>query len=141
MRKRADSLGGRGFTLIEVVVAMAILGVGLVVMIELFSGGLRLERTSEEFSQAVNYARMKMEEISLQEKIEEGAQSGQFDKFFRWETEWRRIDVLPLEKVQGLTLPIDLFQLRVNVFWKSGSKERSTGVETYRAIKRQELSG
>ncbi len=141
MRKRADSLGNRGFTLIEVVVAMAILGVGLVVMIELFSGGLRLERTSEEFSQAVNYARMKMEEISLQEKIEKGRQSGQFDKFFRWETEWRRIDVLPLEKVQGLTLPIELFQLRVNVFWKSGSKERSTGVETYRAIKRQELSG
>lgn len=141
MRKQTDSLRDRGFTLIEVVVAMAILGVGLVVIIELFSGGLRLEKTSEEFSQAVNYARMKMEEISLQEKIEEGTQSGQFDKFFRWETEWKRIDVLPPEKVQAFTLPIELFQLRVNVFWKSGSKERSTGVETYRAIRRQELSG
>jgi len=141
MHKRANGLRDRGFTLIEVVVAMAVLGVGLVVIIELFSGGLRLERTSEEFSQAVNFARMKMEEISLQEKIEEGTQSGQFDKFFRWETEWKRIDVLPLEKVQESTLPIELFQLRVNVFWKSGSKERSTGVETYRAIKREDLTG
>ncbi len=141
MHKRANGLRDRGFTLIEVVVAMAVLGVGLVVIIELFSGGLRLERTSEEFSQAVNFARMKMEEINLQEKIEEGTQSGQFDKFFRWETEWKRIDVLPLEKVQESTLPIELFQLRVNVFWKSGSKERSTGVETYRAIKREDLTG
>ena len=141
MPKRANLLRDRGFTLIEVVVAMAVLGVGLVVIIELFSGGLRLERTSEEYSQAVNYARMKMEEISLQEKIEEGTQSGQFDKFFRWETEWKRIDVLPLEKVQEFPLPIELFQLRVNVFWKSGSKERSTGVETYRAIKREDLTG
>lgn len=32
-----------GFTLIEVVVALAILGIGLVVIIELFGGGLRLE--------------------------------------------------------------------------------------------------
>ena len=141
MPKRANLLRDQGFTLIEVVVAMAVLGVGLVVIIELFSGGLRLERTSEEYSQAVNYARMKMEEISLQEKIEEGTQSGQFDKFFRWETEWKRIDVLPLEKVQEFPLPIELFQLRVNVFWKSGSKERSTGVETYRAIKREDLTG
>ena len=141
MPKRANLLRDQGFTLIEVVVAMAVLGVGLVVIIELFSGGLRLERTSEEYSQAVNYARMKMEEISLQEKIEEGTQSGPFDKFFRWETEWKRIDVLPLEKVQEFPLPIELFQLRVNVFWKSGSKERSTGVETYRAIKREDLTG
>jgi general secretion pathway protein I len=138
---KTAALRDRGFTLIEVVIAMAILGVGLVVIIELFSGGLRLERTSEEVSQAVNYARMKMEELSLQEKIEEGIQSGQFNKIFRWETECKKVDVLPPEKVQDITLPIELFQVRVNVFWKSGSKERSTGIETYRAIKRQELPG
>ena len=141
MRSKAGSGGERGFTLIEVVVAMAVLGVGLVVIIELFSGGLRLEKTSEEYSQAVSYARMKMEEISLQEKIEEGVQSGQFDKFFRWETEWKRIDVLAPEKIQDISLPIELFQLRVKVFWKAGAKERSAGVETYRAIKREELPG
>ena len=54
----------RGFTLIEIVVAIAILGIGLVVIIELFGGGLRLERTSEEYTKAVGYTSMKMEEIS-----------------------------------------------------------------------------
>ena len=34
----------QGFLLLEVVLALAILGVGLTVIIELFSGGLRLAR-------------------------------------------------------------------------------------------------
>jgi prepilin-type N-terminal cleavage/methylation domain-containing protein len=42
----------QGFTLLEIVVAMAILGIGLVVIIELFSGGLRLARVSEEYTKA-----------------------------------------------------------------------------------------
>ena len=54
-------VGCRGFTLIEIMVAMAILGIGLVVIVELFGGGLRLGRTSAEYTQAVSYARMKLE--------------------------------------------------------------------------------
>jgi prepilin-type N-terminal cleavage/methylation domain-containing protein len=53
-------VGGKrfqGFTLIEVVVALTVLGVGLIVIIELFSGGLRLGRMAEEYTQAVSYAR------------------------------------------------------------------------------------
>ena len=65
-----------GFTLIETVIALAILGIGLTVIIELFSGGLRLARTSEEYTKAMNFARMKLEEIISQQKIEEGTDEG-----------------------------------------------------------------
>jgi prepilin-type N-terminal cleavage/methylation domain-containing protein len=64
----------RGFTLIEIVVAMAILGIGLVVIIELFSGGLRLGRASEEYSKAAGYARMKLEEVMVSQLTGEGIQ-------------------------------------------------------------------
>jgi len=50
-------------------VALAILGIGLTVIIELFSGGLRLGMTSEEYTKAVNYARVKMEEVLSKQKI------------------------------------------------------------------------
>jgi general secretion pathway protein I len=53
--------GQGGFTLVEVVVAMAILGISLVVVIELFSGGLRLGRASEEYTVAAQLARQKIE--------------------------------------------------------------------------------
>jgi general secretion pathway protein I len=128
----------RGFTLIEVVVAMAILGVALTVIIELFSGGLRLARTSAEYTRAVNYARIKMEEIAVQQTMEEGIQEGEFDHTFRWQVETKKVDVLPIEKGIDFMPPTELFQVKVNVLWKSGSRERSTRLETYRTIKLEE---
>jgi len=124
-----------GFTLIEVVVAMAILGVALTVIIELFSGGLRLARTSAEYTKAINYARIKMEEIAVKQTIEEGTQEGEFDHTFHWQVETKKVDVLPIEKGVDFKPPTELFQVKVNVLWKSGSRERSTRLETYRTIK------
>ena len=124
-----------GFTLIEVVVALAILGVGLTVIMELFAGGLRLERISEEYTKAINHARIKMEEIAVRPEMEEGSEEGEFDKTFRWQVGVKKVDVLPMEKNPDLKIPVELFQIQVKVIWKSGSKERSTSVESYRTMK------
>lgn len=125
----------KGFTLIEVVVALAILGVGLAVIIELFSGGLRLGRTSEEYTKAANYARMKMEEIASQKNIEEGMGEGEFDDAFRWQVDVKKMDILPIEKNSDFKPPVELFQVKVNILWKSGPKERSTTIESYKVNK------
>jgi general secretion pathway protein I len=125
----------KGFTLIEVVVALAILGVGLAIIIELFSGGLRLGRTSEEYTKAANYARMKMEEISSQQDIVEGMKEGEFNNEFRWQVNVKKIDILPIEKNPDFKPPVELFQVKVNILWKSGLKERSTSIESYKMNK------
>jgi general secretion pathway protein I len=127
-----------GFTLIEVVVALAILSVGLTVIIELFAGGLRLARVSEEYTKAVNYGRIKLEEIAVKQKIQEGSEEGRFDSTFRWQTGVKKVDVLPIEKKPDLEVPVELFQIQVKVIWQSGSKERSTSVETYKMIRVEE---
>jgi len=124
-----------GFTLIEVVVALAILGIGLTVIFELFSGGLRLASISQEYSVAVNYGRMKMEEIAFQSKVEEGDEEGQFDENFRWKVAIQKVDILPAEKDTDFKPPVELFQITVNIIWKSGSQERSATFESYRASK------
>jgi prepilin-type N-terminal cleavage/methylation domain-containing protein len=142
-RLRHKLLGERrwvksGFTLIEVVVSLAILSVGLIVIIELFAGGLRLARVSEEYTKAVNYGRIKMEEIAVKPKMEEGSEEGEFDKTFRWEVGVKKVDVLPIEQKPDLKVPVELFQIQVKVIWKSGSKERSSAVETYKMIRVEE---
>jgi general secretion pathway protein I len=124
----------RGFTLIEIVVAMAILGVGLIVIIELFSGGLRLGRVSEEYTQAVGLARVKLEEIFLAEQLKEGSEQGEFNKDFRWQVGVKKVDLLPVEKGLEFKPPVEFYQIKVNIFWKSGSKERSTEIESFRTI-------
>jgi general secretion pathway protein I len=127
-----------GFTLIEVVIALAILGIGLTVIIELFSGGLRLGRASVEYTKAVNYGRMKMEEIAMKPNIQEGTEEGEFDPAYRWQVEIKKTNLLSAQKGRDLNLPAELFQVKVNVLWKSGSKERSAMFETYRTEKRKE---
>jgi general secretion pathway protein I len=129
----------RGFTLIEIVVALAILGVGLIVIIELFSGGLRLGRISEEYTQAVGLARMKLEEISLAEQLREGSEKGEFNKDFRWQVGVKKVDLLLVEKGLEFKPPVEFYQIKVNITWKSGYKERSTEIEFYRTIPFQAL--
>jgi general secretion pathway protein I len=129
----------RGFTLIEIVVAMAILGIGLIVIIELFSGGLRLGRVSKEYTQAVGFARMKLEEIALAEQLKEGKEEGEFNKDFRWQMGVKKVDLLPVEKGLEFKPPVEFYQIKVNITWKSGSKERSTEIESYRTIPFQAL--
>jgi len=133
-----DGCSTTGFTLIEVVVAIAILAVGLTVIIELFSGGLRLGRTSVEYTKAVNYARMKMEEIAVKQTMEEGNEEGEFDHTFRWQVETKRVDILPVGDKKDFKPPADLFQVKINILWKSGAKEKSTSIESYKMIRSED---
>jgi general secretion pathway protein I len=132
---RSDVFSTTGFTLIEVVVAMAILGIGMTVILELFSGSLRLLRTSGEYTKAVNYARVKMEEITVKPTVNEGIEEGEFDGAYRWQVDVKRVDILPARIETDFRPPVELFQVKLIVLWKSGTKERSTVLETYRTIK------
>jgi general secretion pathway protein I len=129
----------QGFLLIEVVVALAILGVGLTVVIELFSGGLRLARASMEYTKAVNYARIKMEEFTAKPAVEEGTEEGESDdKTFRWQVGVKKVDLLSIDKSVDYKPPIELYQVKIDVFWKSGTREKSTSIESLKAIKPEE---
>jgi general secretion pathway protein I len=138
LHSRSNAFPTTGFTLIEVLVAMAILGIGLTVIIELFSGGLRLARTSMEYTKAVTYARMKLEEIGGKNRIEEGIEEGEFEGTFRWQVETKRVDLVPGDHGPDFRPPTELFQVKINVLWKSGLRERMTSLETYKAVKPEE---
>ena len=135
---RSDVFSTTGFTLMEVVVAMAILSVGITVILELFSGSLRLVRTSGEYTKAVNYARVKMEEMTVKPTMNEGVEEGEFDGTYHWQVDVKRMDLLPARIETDFKPPVELFQVKVHVLWKSGTKERSTVLETYRTIKFEE---
>lgn len=110
-----------GFTLIEVLVAMMILVISLVVLLQLFSGGLRAGRLSDDYTRAILHAREKMEEILLFEKSGSGEQEGEFKDGFKWKTKIVRIENTEEETAK---MSLDSFNVKVEVTWFEGSREK-----------------
>jgi hypothetical protein len=80
-----------------------------------------------------------MEEIAVKPAVEEGTQEGESDdKTFHWRVGVKKIDLLSIDKSTDYKPPIELYQVRIDVFWKSGTKEKSTSVESLKAIKPEE---
>jgi type II secretion system protein I len=115
----SPSRGGRGdaggFTLLEVLVALTILGVAIVALMQLSSQGLRLLHLADDHQQAVVVA----DRVArAAEVLEEGAQAGQEGRF-QWE---RRVSLVPVpeELTPGAGPQIRLYALSVAVRWGRG---------------------
>lgn len=81
MRNRAES----GFTLLEVLVAFAVLAVMLVPILQVFGGGLGMTQTARGYAEGVLLARSKLAELSVAQDLREGESSGDFDeRSYRW---------------------------------------------------------
>jgi general secretion pathway protein I len=115
--KREMAVDNRGFTLIEVIISVAVLAVSFVLVMQLFSGGLRASRASCDYSRAIVHARDKMEEMAF--SPEQG--SGDFEDGFSWRT-----DVEPLESDNDQQR--SLMKIRVKVFW-SDATDRNNAIE------------
>ena len=86
IRRRRDrrSRRGGGFTLLEVLIAFAILAVALVALIRAFSSGLRGLDAAEAAAVALQHARSKIEEVGTVIPLEAGEYGGEFEDGTRW---------------------------------------------------------
>ena len=102
----------RGFTLLEVLVAMTILGLALVTLLQLSAQGLRLLRLSEDYQGAVRLAdHLARGTEPAQERVEAGQEGS-----LRWE---RRMTLVPVpdELTPAAGPPSRLYTVSVAVRW------------------------
>ena len=130
--------GRGGFTLVEVLIALAILGIGLCVILELFSGGLRSVKISEEYVKATWYGKGKMEEALSAKEFIEGVTEGSFDSQYAWTLDVRRTNPSVGQASEEDSLPVDLYQILLKVTWPSGTGQRSLDLESLRAFEKKE---
>ncbi len=126
--------GNRGLTLLEVLTAMMILTISIVVIFQLFSGGLRSAKLSDGYTRAIFHARAKMEATLLAERLMEGEAEGIVEEDYRW-----RLSIAPMESEEGsgiLTKSLEtLFQLTVDIIWTDGERERTFTIRTLHMAK------
>ncbi len=89
-----------GFTLLEVVVGMAIVGLGVVTLLEIFSSGLRLGSKSSERTEAILYGRQVMDDALIRRDLRRGRENGSFENRYRWTL---HVDPLQEESVLDLS--------------------------------------
>ena len=78
-----------GFSLLEVVVAFAILALALGVLWQIFSGAARRATMVQEYHRAVMLADSKMVELAAADILRPGTEGGEFDAHYRWQ---RRVE-------------------------------------------------
>jgi general secretion pathway protein I len=125
-----------GFTLLEVIVALAILSVAFALAMELLAAGVRSAKASEDYTQAVLLARQKMAEVVVTPNLEGSADKGDFDRGFHWYSE-----VQPLSQEEERDPAARLYQVRVRVTWPGRGAEKSLDLYTFRMAVDQEKLG
>jgi general secretion pathway protein I len=113
-----------GFTLLEVLVAFAILGVAVVTAIQGFAGGLRLLRLAGEHQQAMLIADQKVREVVRPAEDRTADTEGAY----RWE---RTITIVPTPDLER-TLATHLWHVYLITVKVSWGDKRSVEVATLR---------
>lgn len=122
----------QGFTLLEILVAIAILGIAITVVLQLFSADLRTISVSGDYTAAATRAQAKMREILDEEQPVEQTLSEATDDGYR-------IDTSVAETLQERTenLQVKMLEIAVTVRWTKGIKERSLTVRTLKAVEKE----
>jgi general secretion pathway protein I len=123
--------GQSGFTLLEVLVALAILGLAIVASIQGFAQGLRLLKLSGDHQRAVLIADEKARELVT---LEEGRQDGTEGEF-RWERTVSPVPMPELTTAAGTEPRWRQWQIAVRVVW---DERRFVEVATLRTLPAQQ---
>lgn len=131
----SDALNEKGFTLMEVLVAVVILAIGFSTVLQLFSAGLASLHLTGKHTHAVFLAKEKMEEALLVEysEIEEQIihQSGELPNGYHW-----KLNVAPAEyKDADPDATPWLFFIEVTIEWNDGIKQKQYQLKTLQFTK------
>lgn len=121
--------GVNGFTLLEVLIAMAVLSIALVAVFELFSSGLRGIASSVDYVEAVVKGEAKMREILDDDNIGEKTWQETSEDGFRFDATIRKSDTERSEN-----LPVELLDVSLTVSWNRGKKDRMLKLKTLKIV-------
>ncbi len=127
----------RGFTLIEVLVAFAVLAMLLGAIYQTFSSGLNASARAERRAVAALHAQSVLAALGSGEPISQGEATGELDGGYRWQTSVRLLESAGQESASK-TARLDAFEVTVTVSWEAPlGRQGSVSLNTLRLAVRQ----
>ena len=116
-----------GFSLLEVIVALAIMAMGFVTVLQLFSGSIRSVSMSEQYLKATTLAQSKMGELEMN-----NYRSSEFEGTFANEENYRwQLDISPYTtSLNSEVNNIQLSEVLLRVLWRDSNKVRNVELST-----------
>ena len=117
-----------GFTLVEIVVALAILALSVTVLLGVISDGLRRTDLAARTAQATSLAQSLLGRLGTELPVQQGETSGELAGGFRWQA---RIEPYG-DNADRDQWPVGAYHVSVDVAWGAGDAERSVTLTTLR---------
>ncbi len=142
MQKKKRPRSEAGFTLLEVLLAVVILGVSLTTILLQFQTALHAGSISQDRTNAVIYAKEKLESLKIEDELSEASQSGVLESGYEWETEVSLYEYEEYEDqaddISYEDLRHETYKFRATVKWNSGINKRQVELITLKTITRKE---
>ena len=126
----------RGFTLIEIMVALTVMGFAVVSLVQLFSSNLRMIGRSQDYMTALTQAESVMRGIVESDKIEEKSWKEETDQGYQVEA-----SVSETQKERTENLPIKLLQIELVFSWEKAFRKKSMTFRTLTVVNKIDNRG
>ena len=121
-----DSQAARGFTLIEVLVALAIAGLGLALLVAATGSGLESTTAADRYVQAVSLAQSRLAQVGRSLPLKKGSFSGDEGRGFRWRV------AIAEPVAQPAPGKLALYPVTVTESWQGGMGPKSFSLASER---------
>ncbi len=121
-----------GFTLLEILVALALLGIAITVILQLFSTNLRALSVSGDYISAALRAEAKMREILEDTDLTEKSWSEITDEGYRFDA-----SVTETLKERAENLQVRMLEIDLTMQWSEGSKIKFITLKTMKVVNKR----
>lgn len=132
--RQSGKTGHKGFTLIEILIALVLIAISITVLVQLFSTNLRNIGKSQNYVPAVVAAEAKMTEIMATDLLEENTTTYKTDDGYTMD-----VSISEAMKDRFLNLPVKLMEISLTMRWQMDQKEKTFVLKSYKTVKRTNI--
>ncbi len=128
-------LRARGFTLIEVILALAVFALAFGLILETMGAASQNARLADQLGRVALLAQNELDAIGVDAPVQVGTRNGEFDDNYRYEINIQ--PYVPEDSTVPETTQIKLYRIDLDVSWGNGGNVRTERFSTIKSVQKQ----